>query len=126
MRRRLAELHGPETRIAELIAQATDDPGWRGLATLDATTRLVSSIVRADGLMRGETAAQVLTRFIADACAAATWDDATIPSAFWFVEPVPRAPGNADAEEQVLLRGAVLVRVAGVKRRDVHGALEMR
>ena len=37
-------------------------------------------------------------------------EDSPIPAAFWFVEPLPAEP---DAPEQLLLRGAVLIRVLG-------------
>ena len=118
LRQRLLQLLVPEPNIAALIEQATIDPGWRGLATLDAATRLVAALVRAEGLERGEIATQVLTRFVADARATATWDDVVIPSAYWFVEPV------AEDAAQVILRGAVLVRVAGIKQRDTPESLQ--
>ena len=107
-----------DARIAELIAQAVADPGWRGLAALDAATRMVASIARANGLPRGEIAAQVLTRFFDDARVGAP--DPSIPSPFWFAEPLPRDPAKPDDAEQrrfgessLLLRGAVLVHVRG-------------
>jgi ATP-binding cassette subfamily B protein len=111
--RRLSELHLTEERAADLIAQATDDPGWRGLAALDAATRMVTAIVRANGLERGEIAEQVLIRFFEEARGNAAAPDAPIPAAYWFAEPAPRDPDKPDAEERVLLRGAVLVRVRG-------------
>ncbi|MBI4785606.1 MAG: ATP-binding cassette domain-containing protein [Chloroflexi bacterium] len=111
LRRRLGELQLTDARIAELIAQATADPGWRGLAALDAATRMVASIVRANGLERGEIAAQVLTRFFEEARGT---NLEICPTPFWFVEPLPRDPAKADSAEQLLLRGAVLVRVRGL------------
>ncbi len=39
--------------------------------------------------------------------------DSSVPAPFWFVEPLPRDPAKADGAEQLLLRGAVLVRVRG-------------
>ncbi len=112
--RRMSELHLTEERAADLIAQASDDPSWRGLAALDAATRMVTSLVRANGLERGEIAEQVLARFFEEARGSVTAPDAPLPAAYWFVEPVPRDPDKPDAEERVFLRGAVLVRVRGL------------
>jgi len=110
LRYRLGELHLTDAQIAELVARASADPGWRGLAALDAATRMVASLVRANGLERGEIAAQVLTRFFEEARQDGALQDSSIPAPFWFVEPLPLKP---DAPEQLLLRGAVLVRVRG-------------
>ncbi len=121
LRRRLAELQMTDARIDELISQASADPGWRGLAALDAATRMVASIVRANGLERGEVAGQVLARFFEEARFGATLrqaqgrhlEDSPVPAAFWFVEPLAPDPADPEAPEQLLLRGAVLVRVTG-------------
>jgi len=110
--RRMSELHLTEERAADLIAQANDDPSWRGLAALDAATRMVTSLARANGLERGEIVEQVLIRFFEEARGSAP--DAPIPAPYWFVEPVPRDPTKPEAEAQLLLRGAVLVRVRGL------------
>jgi ATP-binding cassette subfamily B protein len=110
LRYRLGELHLTDARIAELVAQASADPSWRGLAALDAATRMVASLVRANGLERGEIAAQVLTRFFEEARQDGALQDSSIPAPFWFAEPLPPKP---DTAEQLLLRGAVLVRVRG-------------
>ena len=113
LRRRLAELQVTDARIDELIRQASADPGWRGLAALDAAARMVASIVRANGLERGEVAGQVLARFFEEARAGATLEDSPVPAAFWFVEPLAPDPADPEAPAQLLLRGAVLVRVLG-------------
>jgi ATP-binding cassette subfamily B protein len=113
LRRRLGDLHLPDAQIAELITGACDDPGWRGLAALDAATRMVAAIVHAKGLARGEVAGQVLARFVEAARSSETWEQSPIPAPFWFVEPSPGDSGDPEAGEQVFLRGAVLIRVTG-------------
>jgi ABC-type bacteriocin/lantibiotic exporter with double-glycine peptidase domain len=113
LRRRLGELHVADAKVETLIAQASGDPGWRGLAALDAATRMVASIVDAHGLERGEVAGQVLAHFFEEACSGTTAEGSPIPVPFWFVEPLPRDPADPTAPESVLLRGAVLIRATG-------------
>ena len=43
-----------------LVAEGAADPGWRGLATLDAATRMVTASSVSGGLRRGEDAGSVL------------------------------------------------------------------
>lgn len=103
LRERLTQLGiSPATR---LIEKATSDSTWRGLAALDAATRLLGAIVRARAIRRGAQATRMLE--------ALNQNDQheenalTIPSSYWSVQPLD--------EEQLLLRGAVLVRVKGVR-----------
>lgn len=65
--RRLRDL-GCGRSSAALIEKAAAAPGWRPLATLDAATRLVASLVQAGGLKRGREARRVLHAF-----AVSTW-----------------------------------------------------
>jgi len=104
LRERLTQLGiSSATRIIE---GAISDKSWRGLATLDATTRLLAAIVRAHAIQRGAQATRMLE--------ALTQENAlTIPSSYWSVQPLE---SDSD-EEQLLLRGAVLVRVKGVRSR---------
>ena len=94
LRRRLAELQMTDARIEELISQASADPGWRGLAALDAAARMVASIVRANGLERGEVAGQVLARFFEEARSGAD------P---WKIRPCPRRSGSSSRWRLILL-----------------------
>ena len=110
-KQRLAELNISTRMRARLLDTALADAGWRSLATLDAATRLVAAIKRSGGVRSGRQAALMLEAF----CGSAQFDDhekaLSIPAPYWSVRPV-----NADADqEQLLLRGAVLVRVKGVQ-----------
>ena len=112
LRERLTQLRIASATQTRLIEAATSDSTWRGLAALDATTRLLSAIVRAKAINPGPQAGRMLEALIQNA----QHDDAeenalTIPSSFWSVRPV----ASEDDEEQLLLRGAVLVRVKGVR-----------
>jgi len=63
LRRRLSDLKVDKDLIEQLVSKALADPGWRSLGTLDAATRMVTSIVRSKGLLPGEEAGHVLERF---------------------------------------------------------------
>jgi ABC-type bacteriocin/lantibiotic exporter with double-glycine peptidase domain len=107
LRERLAQLKISSATQTRLIEQATTDSTWRGLAALDATTRMLAAIVRARGIKPGAQAARMLEALTQNAYQ----DGLTIPSSYWSVRPLP---SDSD-EEQLLLRGAVLVRVKGVR-----------
>jgi ABC transporter transmembrane region len=100
------------------IACGESDTGAHGgrdnvaeaLAALDAATRMVAAVVRAGGLQRGRQAARVLERCFQRARDEPLGEGETIPADYWMVRPAP--PGLTDGT-QVLLRGAVLVRVRG-------------
>jgi ATP-binding cassette subfamily B protein len=99
-----------------LFEQAAQDPGWRSLAQLDAATRLVESLVQSGGIRAGRAARGVLRSFLAKA-AAAPDGRGPIPEKYWSVRPAP----SQDGEEQVFLKGAVLVRLVGRKSDAARG-----
>jgi ABC-type bacteriocin/lantibiotic exporter with double-glycine peptidase domain len=113
LRERLRELHLGDEQIAPLIERAGADPGWRGLAALDAATRMTAALVRAGGLHPGAEAARAIEHL------AATATDpeaaAAIPGRFWFARPLPPEERDPEAEEeQIAITGAVLVRARGL------------
>lgn len=129
LRRRLEDIGLGSQTITYLLENAVADPTWRGLATLDAVTRMVAALIEARGLRRGAEAGRALHHFLdrtlhsiqAEPDAAAS----LIPAAYWSVQPVPvaAAAGPADeVEEELYLRGAVLVRALG--RREMADADE--
>ena len=112
------QLGMPRQDWRSLADDAAADPDWRSLAALDAAVRLAGSLIRARALRRGREAL-AFTR--------AAWERATetaadgdeaigeaIPDSFWNVSPLPDTP------DQLMLRGAVLVRFRG--RRKASGA----
>jgi ATP-binding cassette subfamily B protein len=104
--RRLRDLGlGPSART--LIDKAAVAPGWRSLASLDAATRLAESLVRARGIKRGREVRHFLDALLKEDKVEKTGD---IPEAYW---SVVAAPSETAGEEQVLVRGAVLVRIRG-------------
>lgn len=138
LRRRLLDFGLPQTDIDRLVKSALDDQTWKGIATLDAATRMTGSLVRAHGLQAGVEAGRVLERFIRlsyespsgdgtpvqveSAVAigrqepAAPADRLAIPAMYWSVLPLVESETqsrNAELVERLLLRGAVLVRILG-------------
>ncbi len=108
--RRLKEIGVDRATPDQLARSALADAGWRSLATLDAATRMVASIVRSGGLRRGADAGRMITSLVEHASRDAPGVEQSIPPAYWSVQPVE---ADAGAEEQLLLSGAVLVRVKG-------------
>jgi ATP-binding cassette subfamily B protein len=107
---RLARLGLSRRVTARRLGTALQEQGWWPLATLDAALRMVTTLVHAGGLRRGQQAARALEAYLAHPPSDAADHLPGIPAAFWSVQP---APPGAQGEAQVLMRGAVLVRVCG-------------
>jgi ABC-type bacteriocin/lantibiotic exporter with double-glycine peptidase domain len=127
-RRRLANLRVSRGTARRMIKQALSDPGWRPIAALDAATRIVDSIANSGGLSRGRQATQAIKTFYEQAQTENSVDSQIIPNNYWSVRPGPPGEGG---EEQILLRGAVLVRARGrrvpepaAKDQQAEGAAE--
>jgi ATP-binding cassette subfamily B protein len=95
--------------IDDLLREASQDGSWRPLAALDATIRMVGALRATGGFGRGD-AERTLRRIWERTCAAAD-PIAIVPDDYWSVRPA--SPG--DGGEHVLVTGAVLVRVRGVR-----------
>ncbi len=136
LQQRLQQLGMNEATICHLVADATQDASWFGLALLDAATRLVAAVVAAKGIQPGAAATALLETLIQpdetdkvtrrdpptlSPCHLVTPSSATryatssqaIPPAFWSVQPPPTPAASAPTAELLLLQGAVLVRVLG-------------
>lgn len=111
LRQRLAALGATPDAAGVLIGQATADPGWFAFAALDASTRLVNSVLRAGGIAAGSQALKLLSALF-DRTRSNT-DDIfkIIPAAYWSVTPDPKSVEHGTLH--LLLRGAILVRVTG-------------
>jgi ABC-type bacteriocin/lantibiotic exporter with double-glycine peptidase domain len=114
---RLRALGATEAEAIEQVGAGIADPGWKGLAALDAAARMTASVIASGGLSPGRPAARLFATLAERARAAAEDPDGPVPEAYWSVRPGP--PGT-EGEEQLLLRGAVLVRARG--RRSPDGA----
>ncbi len=96
-------------RSAQLVMAAQQDSGWLPLATLDAATRVVESLVRSAALERGAEATNFVTQLTSAVLADPTQAHQHIPAPFWSVTAIPQQP------ELLLMRGAVLLVVRGVQ-----------
>ncbi len=110
LRRRLRELGASKGEIEKLVESALGDESWCSMAALDAAARMTAAIVAAGGLSRGGAAARILGQFAERARREIGGEEATIPSNYWSVSP---SEPNEEGEEQLKVRGAVLVQVHG-------------
>jgi len=117
LRHRLASAGITLSAADRLIEGANADETWKTFAALDAATRMVAAIVRSGGISKGKESSRVLEHFVTQACKEAKDADRedenyqqTIPATYWSVRP---AEADNDGAEQLLLRGAVLLRVRG-------------
>lgn len=111
--RRQHQLGLAEGEIQTAIDQALQDTSWRAIAALDAATRMLTPLAESKAL----SAAQC-RRLLAALVRRGRADDsnhAAIPDAYWSVRLAPPKP---DQEPQLLLRGAVLLRVLGRRAPD--------
>ena len=109
LRNRLAAIGLSTTRAASALSTCAADPGWRSLAALDATARMLAAVVRSRGVTPGQQAARVFDVLL-ERAAGETAAASIINEAYWSVRPAAPAP---DGAERLLLRGAVVVRVLG-------------
>jgi ABC-type transport system involved in cytochrome bd biosynthesis fused ATPase/permease subunit len=89
---------------APFFESARRDPGWRGLAALEAGCRAIDALVFTGALRRGQEASDALRRL--------TDDPSMIGKEYWSV---------AAADDQLAMRGAVLVHVDGAGQPAVAG-----
>ena len=121
LRQRLDELNPVESTTTRLIEAAVAEPSWRGLASLDAATRMVNSIVQARGVERGQEAIRLVEQFAHQAQQVTPDAQAIIPEPFWSVHVLPSRHSDAStdstmSEELLLLRGAVLLNISGARQ----------
>ena len=110
LRRRLAEIGIVGDNMNAIVNPVIANTDWLPLAALDAATRMVTALVRAGGVARGEAAAIAVQTFLDQTKQSENLDHTPIPAAYWSVRPLPP---DEDGELQLALRGAVLVRIKG-------------
>ena len=108
--RRLRGLGLSKIAITQLIDSALADTEWHSIAALDAATRMTTEIVDAKGMAKGRQAQSVLEAFVERAIEDAASDTQVIPENYWMVRP---AQFTETGEQQIIMRGAVLVSARG-------------
>ena len=111
IRRSLIDLKLSTTTATKMIETALSDEGWYSLAALQAATRMVGSILRSGNLSSGPRNAHLLESLFERARNTEFTDDGIVAAPYWPVLPIPQTASGE--EQQLLLRGAVLVRVHG-------------
>jgi ATP-binding cassette subfamily B protein len=111
LRARLAALGAAPAQAAALIGTALADPGWRGLAALDGAVRFTAALVRSGGVERAHEAVMLIERL-----AAANTGPEPESASLMLPGPYCMVTALADDPEQIVLQGAVLIRIIG--RRD--------
>ncbi len=105
---RMEALGAPRPAAQALVDRAAGDPGFRGLAALDAAIRQAEADPARGA---GDVAPRLTAAFdcaFEDRCDGA----APIPAAFWSAQPGPSGPDGAPTVE---VRGTVLLAIAGRK-----------
>lgn len=110
LRQRLNRVVSDKATLERLINASLADESWSSLAALDATTRLVHSIMGSGGVKFGKGSTALVERFFEMARQIPMAEPSVIPDAYWTVKPVPN---QDESEPQLFLRGAVLVRALG-------------
>jgi ATP-binding cassette subfamily B protein len=122
LRARLRDLGCRGGFIDEQIVIALADASWDSLARLDAAARMLADMIAIDALRRGAEVEGALVTLIAESRGDGEW----IPERCWSARALPpEAAGEAEAlgEEGVIVGGAVLLRVLGVRGDRRPGAL---
>jgi len=103
---------GADAEAGALLERALARPDHRGIAELDAAARMIASVVNASGLSRGRAAARALAALLEQCTEAPAEGPPVVPEGMWTARPTRP---SEDGEERVLLRGAVLVSVSGIR-----------
>ncbi len=113
LRRRMRDLGLAPALVESLVARAGAVEAWHALAALDASVRMMETIVRAGGVARGTPAAEVVTVLFERG-------GADVPAMFWFVTPSE----NPGEEETLTMRGALAIHVAQAQPSTAPSATE--
>ncbi len=112
LRARLRRLGAAAAAQNRLLTGALAEGDWRAVAAMDAAVRLVASLVEDRAVSRGRDALRLVERL--------SGKPGMIPERYWSVRP---GPLDTDGGEQLLMSGAVLVRVSGRQTAATAGEL---
>jgi ABC-type bacteriocin/lantibiotic exporter with double-glycine peptidase domain len=112
LRQQLAAIGASEQDTAKLVDRALKNPYWFGLALVDASVRFIKSVIDAGGLQAGPQSVKLATTLFEQTRENIQDMFKIIPGIYWSAVPDKPVPGE---EMALLLRGAVVLRVAGKK-----------
>ncbi|MCJ7599910.1 MAG: cysteine peptidase family C39 domain-containing protein, partial [Desulfobulbaceae bacterium] len=110
--KRLKRLVISQSTAQGLIDTALSDPKWHSFAALDAATRLTDLLVGSRSLKQGPQACKVLEGFFDRSRHESDKPFDIIPAKYWTIFA---DQATSQENDQVFLRGAVLVRICGLK-----------
>jgi ABC-type bacteriocin/lantibiotic exporter with double-glycine peptidase domain len=121
LKSRFADLGIDQATSERFISEALADPNWFPIGALDASVRLVKSLLNAKGVQSGDEATQVIRAFFDGTRASSDDIFKLIPEPYWSASP---NASNTDPEREMLLvKGAVLMSIDGMRTVD-HDGLE--
>jgi ATP-binding cassette subfamily B protein len=102
----------------QILGEAVEHPEWLGLAALDAAVRLVESLVKTKALERGPHCGRIIGGLARVNAYPPEPPQAGfgIPRGYWSVSPPEQS--NPGEEPQLLLHGAVLIKVNSLRDKD--------
>ncbi|MGZ8284913.1 MAG: ATP-binding cassette domain-containing protein [Allosphingosinicella sp.] len=126
LRERLSLIGAAPAAAEDLVAEATADSGWRPLAALDASTRLVQSLIDSKGIRPGSEAENVLRGLVREAgeSHSAGRTDKLISKPFWSV--TEGEPPSAGSGGTLMVSGAIVLAISGLRSNDAQAAEERR
>ncbi len=104
LRARMRKICDDEDWADACITQALQSGHWSGIATLDAATRMVTSLVDSGGLQGGSEAGEMIHQL--------TRSPDIIPAHYWLLYP------DEHDSEQLIFHCAVIIHVSGRKQTE--------
>ena len=110
LQRRMLDLKIKPIEIDSLIREAQTCDDWRKMATLDASVRVLQTIVTSDSFLTGDNAEKILKTYYD--CSINNPKEKIIPDDYFSV-----LPSNDDIKncETLVLKGAILIHFEGLK-----------
>ena len=113
LHRRMADLYIRHSEINRLILNAQTNEDWRAVATLDASVRLLTTIIKSGIYLSGESAEKIIKTYYDSAF---NQSDLMIPEEYFSVIPPIE---DQYKDDSLLLKGALLIHISG-KRHQAH------
>ncbi|WNZ55795.1 cysteine peptidase family C39 domain-containing protein [Microbulbifer sp. MKSA007] len=120
LKERIAYLKVGDTVATTLCDKGLKDKSWLSLAFLDASVRMLTSLVTSGAIKRGAEVSGMLQRLFVEFSTDTSQAFSLVPESYWCARP-SRPSGSEPAEtielspEQLAFSGAVIVSVKGVR-----------